>query len=141
MNLDEKPIRTRGDSGQGHRLHQIPSARAMTGIDEYWQMGKLLEQRDGAQIHGISRLRLVRPNTPLAKNDLSVTARRDVLCRKQELLDRRTHAALEHDRLVELPHLREEFEVLHVPRPDLENVGVAVNEIEIARVEHLRDDR
>ena len=50
----------------------------------------------------------------------------DVLRRKEQVLDAGGEPALEHDRLVQGAHLLEEAEVLHVPGPDLDDVGVAV---------------
>src|SRR5207244_4157251 len=53
------------------------------------------------------------------------------------LLDRRRHAALKQDRLADLAERREQVEVLHVPRADLENVDVRQHPFDLRDLHHL----
>ena len=65
----------------------------------------------------------------------------DVLGRHQQVLDRRAHAPLQQDRRAGPADLLEQVEVLHVPGADLEDVGVPLDELDLARVHDLGDDR
>ena len=63
----------------------------------------------------------------------------DVFGRQQPFLDGGGDAALEHDRLARVAQLAQQREVLHVPRADLKDVGVLVDDLDLADVHHLGD--
>src|SRR3990170_2833386 len=140
VNLDEQAVDAGGDGGQRDGRYQIPLAGSVAGVADDGQMADPLDHRDGVDIEGESRGRLVRADAALAEDDVAVAVGEDVLGGEQPLLDRRPHAALEEHGLVRLADLVQEGEVLHVAAAYLEDVGVAGDEVDVAGVHHLGDD-
>src|SRR4029453_664836 len=60
---------------------------------------------------------------------------------KQKFLYGSAQAAFEHDRFVELTDVREQLKVLHIARPDLQDIGVLTHNIQVARIKNFGDDR
>ena len=77
----------------------------------------------------------------LAEDHLVVAALEDVLRRLQVLVNRRAHAALEQHRPAQSPDFLEQRVVLHVARPDLQQVGHGDDGRQLPRIHHLGDDR
>ena len=77
----------------------------------------------------------------LAEDHLAVALRQDVLGRHQQVLDRRAHPPLQEDGRPGPADLLEQVEVLHVPGADLDDVGVPLDQLDLARVHDLGDDR
>src|SRR3954464_11627413 len=80
-------------------------------------------------------------NAALAQDDVEVAAPRDVLRGHQPLFDRRLKPTFQHDGLVDLADGLQQPEVLHVSGTDLQHVGVLHNNIDVMRVDDLRDER
>src|SRR6266850_4368684 len=104
-------------------------------------MRQLFEHRHGAQVEGVPCLGLVGSNAPLTEYDSSVAFSRNVFGGKQKLLDGSAQAALEHDRFVEFADVREQLKVLHVARPDLQNICILTHNIQVPGIKHFGDDR
>ncbi len=92
------------------------------------------------EIQRVPRVALKGADPALAQDHVGVAARQQVLRRQQPLLDRRGDAALEQDGLPRAPQLAQQREVLHVPRADLQDVGVARDDLDLADVHHLRHE-
>src|SRR5262249_36918957 len=58
----------------------------------------------------------------------------------QKFIERCGHAALEQDWLFRAPRTFQKREVLHIPRADLNHVGVVFHQIEALVVDRLSDD-
>ena len=97
--------------------------------------------RHRGDVEGVARRLLEGADPALAQHDVEVAALRDVLRRHQPLLDRRAHAALEHDRLAGVADGLQQREVLGVARADLQHVGVRRDELDVAHVDDLGDHR
>jgi hypothetical protein len=101
------------------------------------EVGLLLQHRHGADVEREAGGALERLDPALAEDHARIPLLEDVLGGHQKLLDRGGGAALEQHGLVGLPDLREQVEVLHVARADLEHVGRLHDLLHLARVHHL----
>ncbi len=110
------------------------------GVDHHRQVGLRLEHRHRRDIEGIAGGGLEGPDSPFTEDHPAVPLGQNVLGAHQKLLDGGGHPALEQHRFVELAEHLEQGEVLDVARTDLHDVGVAGDQFDIARVDHLGDD-
>jgi hypothetical protein len=94
-----------------------------------------------ARSKGVPREVREGPDAALAQDHLIIALREDVLGRHQELLERRRHPALQHDRLPRLACALQQREVLHVARSDLDRIRIALDQIEALEVHGLGDHR
>src|SRR5262245_1972415 len=113
----------------------------MTRIDKHREVRQLFEYRNRAQIESFARLGFIRSDSPLTENDSSVAFGRYIFGGKQKLLDGSAQSPLEHDRFVKLTNVREQLEVLHVARSDLQNIGVLTHDFQVPRIKNFGDDR
>src|SRR5436305_13703664 len=88
------------------------------------KMCEALQNGHGGDVHRVPGAGLKGPDATSAKNDLIVAAGHDVLGGKQQLFYSGRYAALEEDRFAGLAQLPQQVEVLHIARPNLENVCV-----------------
>ena len=93
------------------------------------------------QVEHVAGRVLEAADAALAEDHAAGCPGEDVLGRHQQVLHRRAHAALEQHRLLRLADFLEQVEVLHVAGADLEHVGVLLDELDLARVHDLGDDR
>src|SRR3990172_10729492 len=93
-------------------------------------MAQPLHQGDGVDVEREAGTGFVADNAALAE---------DVLGGEEPLFDGGPHAALKEDRLVGLPRLFQEGEVLHVAAADLEDVRESGDEFDVASVHDLGD--
>ena len=114
--------------------------RTVARVRDDREMAQLLHDRDRGDVEGVARRRLECADTALAEHDVVVAAREDVLGRQQPLLDGGREASLQHHRLARVTKLAQQRVILHVARADLEEVGVAIDELDLADVHHLGDE-
>ncbi|MNS70374.1 hypothetical protein D3C72_1037170 [compost metagenome] len=112
----------------------------MAGVGHHRQVAEALDQRDGGHVEGVAGGVVVGADAALAEDHLAVARGEQVLGGEQPLLDGGGGAALEHDRLARATRALEQGEVLHVARADLDDVGVALDELEALVVDRLGDD-
>ena len=84
---------------------------------------------------------LERADAALAQRDVRIAGVEDVFRRQQQLLQRGRRAAFQQHRGPLRPHGFQEAEVLHVPRADLQHVGIAGNQGHVAGGNHLGHKR
>src|SRR4051812_32274109 len=113
----------------------------MTGIDDDWQVGELLDQRHRGEIEGEAGGGIESPNAALTEDDVRIALGQDVLRAHQPLLDGGGEPALQQDRLVDLAYPSQEGEVGHVAGADLQHVGVMSDEADLVGLHDLGDDR
>jgi len=140
MDLDDQAVRPGYDGRPGQGLDVLPVTGGVTGIDDDREMGKLLEDRHGADVQGVAGGRLEGADPPFAEDDVVVARGKDVFCRHEEFLDGAHHSPLQEDGFSRLSHLLQEGEVLDVSRPDLEDVGILFHQIHVGGVHHFRHD-
>src|SRR3989338_6906464 len=87
-------------------------------------MGLGLKHRNAFKIQGVSVCGLEGAYSPLAENDIWISACDDVFSSHKELLERRCHSSLEDDWIVNLSQFLEKVEVLHVSRSHPKNIYV-----------------
>ena len=83
-----------------------------------------MEYRDDGQVHRIPGGRLKGADAPLTENDLAVASGHDILRAHKQLLQRVAQPPLQQHRLAQFAQLLEQFKVLHVPRPNLDDVDI-----------------
>ena len=135
------PSHPGGHGRAGHRRDQVGPAGGVARVDDDRQVAQPLDVRHDRQVEHVARRVLERPDPALAEDHPAVALRQDVLGRHQQVLDRRAHAPLQQDGRAGPADLLEQVEVLHVPRADLDDVGVALDEVDLAGVHDLGDDR
>jgi len=140
MHLDQESVGSGCDRCETHRHHEAAHAGAMRRIDHDREMGQRPQQRHRRQVEQVARLLVVGPDAAFAQHDLVVPRDVDVFGSHQPLFDRCRDAPFKQHRLARAAHLAQEPEVLHVAGPDLQHVGVALDQLDVAHVEHLRHD-
>src|SRR6266404_4044067 len=124
MNLDDQTVSTDGDRAFGGWTYQTATSGGVRRVYDDRQMTQLIQQRDCSQVQRISRGGLERSNSSLAKNNLIVAVRRDVLGRQKKFLDRRAHPSLQKNWAIGAAQSLQQCKVLHVASANLKNVGV-----------------
>ncbi len=137
VHFDDEPVAPRGHGGARHRRHLVALPRPVARVNQDRQVAELLDDGDRRDVERVARVALERADAALAQHHVHVAARQDVFRRQQPLFDRRGNAALEHDGHRRMPQLAQQREVLHVARADLEDVGIALHQFELADVHDL----
>src|SRR5437867_208702 len=107
-----------------HRSHLVPQTRPVARISDHWEMRQLLHERDRREVEEIARHRVEAPDATLAQDDLLIALGEDVLRAQQQIGDGGRHASFEQHRFSQPPRGAQQRVVLHVPRADLDAVGV-----------------
>ena len=94
----------------------------MAWVDDYGQVGELVEDRDRGQILRIPGVCLKGPDATFAEDDLGVAPGHDMFCAHKQLLIGVRKAALQQDWLVDMGERVEQLEVLHVSGAHLDDV-------------------
>src|SRR3990170_2478811 len=141
MDLHKDPIRTRGDTRSCHGCHQIPLARAVTGVHNDRKVAQLFENGNGTEIKGIPCSGLKGPDTPLAEDDIMIPLRHDILSRHQEFFYCSRKPPLEDHRLIITPYLCQEPEILHIPCTDLDHICILIDHLDITGIHELSHDQ
>ena len=141
VHLDDQPIRSGGHRRQGHTLHHPRPAAGVGGVYHHRQVGQLLDRQYRRQIQGVAGVGLKGADTPFAQDHLVVAPRHDVFRAHQPLLNGGGQAPLEQDGLAGLAHLLQKVEVLHVARPDLNDVHPLFKKGQLVGAHQLSDDR
>ena len=80
------------------------------------------------------------PDPPFTENHLGVALRHDIFRRHEPLVQGGVHAPLEHYRLLGPAGAEQQAEVLHIPGPDLDDVGIFGHQFQGLLVHSLGDD-
>src|SRR5487761_766503 len=140
MHLDDQPMRAGGHSRQGKGPHERPPAGRLRRVDDYRQVRQLSRQRDRVQVEREAGRGFEGTDAPLAQDHVAVALRQDILGGEQPFLDGRRHSPLQQDRLARAAGLLEQRVVLHVAGAELEDVGIARHQLDVARRHHLCHD-
>ena len=92
------------------------------------------------EIQGVARMQRESPYPALTQNHLVIPLRHDVLRGEQPFIERRGHATLQKDRQLRSSGASEQRKVLHIARPDLNDVAVLLNQIHSGKIERFRHD-
>ena len=76
------------DAADRQRLDEPALAGGVRRVDDDRQVGQVVEQRHGGEVHRVARVRLERPDAALAEDHVGVAGADDVLGGHQPLLDR-----------------------------------------------------
>ena len=98
-------------------------------------MRQVLQNRNRIDIGCIARGRFKRADAALAQHHLLVAARQNIFSRHQQLLDGCGKSALEKHRRLRLADGSQKVEVLHVARPDLQNIHTPNHQLKL-RLRH-----
>ena len=105
MDLDQQPVGAGRNRGAAERGHHPRLAAGVRRVDDDRQMRLSFEHRNRSDIEHVAIRRLEGAYAALAENDVVIAAGGDVLGGHQPFVDRRRHAALEDDRLLDATHL------------------------------------
>src|SRR5579875_531673 len=145
VDLHHQPVGSSGYGCFGHREHKISSAGSVAWVRYHRERCLLLDHRDGVEVQGESCLVFERPaergDSPLAKYDLLVPLRYYALCEAQVLIDLSGESTLEEDRLAGLCGFFNQILIVHVSRPDLKDVSVLCNRVNVRLAANLCDGR
>ena len=114
---------------------------AVGGVADDRQVAEALDHGDRREVERVARGGLEGADAAFAEDHVAVALGHDVLGGQEPLVDRGREAALEHDRLARQADFVEQHEVLHVARADLQDVGVARDEFDVAGFHDLGDHR
>ena len=121
--------------------NQVGPAGGVAGVDDDRQVALALDIGHDRQVEGIAGRILEGANSPLAEDHLPISLGEDVFGRHEQVFHGRAHAAFEEDGLLGAAAFLEQVEVLHVAGADLEDVGIALDGLDLARVHDLGHDR
>ena len=124
-----------------HRRDQVGPAGGVAGVDDDRQVALPLDVGNDRQVERVAGRIFEGPDSALAEDHLPVPFGEDVLGRHQEVFHGRAHAAFQEDRDPGAAAFLEQVEVLHVAGADLEDVGVALDDLDLARVHDFGHDR
>src|SRR5216117_3061979 len=85
VDFDEQAVGASGNGGASHGRDFVATAGAVRGVANHWQMGKLLDDRDGGDVEGVARVGFERADAALAEDDVVIAAGEDVLRAEEKL--------------------------------------------------------
>src|SRR5580704_12029037 len=100
-----------------------------------------MNDRDSRNIKRVASVGFERANAALAQNDIVVSASHNVLGGEQQLLEGRSDATLEQNRLLNFAQFTQQIEILHVARADLEDVHERQHDGDLRNFHDLADDQ
>src|ERR1700678_161697 len=113
----------------------------MRWVGHHWKMRELFGERDSGKVKRIPHTGVEGLDPTLAKSDLIVPSREQVLSRQQPLLHRGRWTALEQNRLLGRRQPSQQGEVLHIACTDLEHIRVLTDQIDVFGTHDLGYDR
>ena len=135
------PSAPAASAARSHRGDLIPGPGAVTRISDNGQMRLRMNRWHGRQIKHIPCRRVEGSHATLAQNHLAVALGEDVFGRQEQVADRGREPPLEEHRHVQLADALEQRIVLHVPRANLNAVGVLGDEMCAFFIHRLGHDR
>ena len=120
--------------------NHVAAAGAVRRIADDGQVRKLLDDRDGGDVHRVAGVGLEGADAALAEDDVVVAAGEDVFGGEQQLFDGGGDAALEQHGLADRAELAQQVEVLHIARADLEEIDVGQHQLDLGDLHDLADD-
>ena len=139
MHLDEKAVRSKGDSAFAKFIHQIGAATSLAGINHHRQVRFFFRDGHRGEIERVSGVGLKGADAPLAQHHVRISMRENVLRAEKPLLDPFAHAAFEQNWFSGFGALDEQLKVLRVAGSDLEDVGALSHMLDIAFAQNLSD--
>src|ERR671932_1094651 len=143
VRLHDEPVRFGSDGGFGERNHEVAPARGVGGIHDHRQVGEALGHDDRGEVEREPRGGLEGADAPLAEHDVIPARARHVLGGQEPLLHGRGEPALEENAAVRARYRRsnasEQRKVSRVARPDLEDLRVLHNQVDVVGVHDLGD--
>src|SRR5208283_1826106 len=140
MHFHYETVSARSYGCAGHGTDFIPDPRGMARVHYNRQVGKLLYDGNGGKVQSISRVALECANSALAQHNLVVAFRENVFGGHEPFLDSRRQSPLQKHRLADSANGLQQFEILHVSSPDLNNINVFHHQVGLARRGHLRNN-
>ena len=104
------------------------------------QVSELLYDRNGRKVQGVSRVTLEGANPAFAQDDLVVSFRQNILGGHEPFLDSCRQPPLQKHGFADSAHGLQQFEILHVPGPDLHDIDIFDHKVDLARSGYLGDD-
>src|SRR5436190_14432170 len=122
MHFYDQSIRAYSPRRSCHWRYFVALARAMAGVDQYWQVTQSLHCRHYAQVQCVASVVSESTYSALAQDDVVVAFAHHVLRGHQKLFQRCRHSALQQDRLLSSTRALEQRKVLHIAGADLDDV-------------------
>ena len=139
MNLDQQHISASGDGSARHGRNFVAKTGTVGRIRSHGQVGKLVNDGNGADIERVARVSFKSTNAPLAKNYVVVAAGHNIFGREQKFFDGGSDPAFEQRRLLNFAEFAQQIEILHVAGAHLKNVDVGKHLGNLRNLHHLAD--
>src|SRR6185503_21109035 len=98
VHLDQQCVGAGGDRSTRHRGDFVPQTSSVRRIGSYRQMRKFVDDRNRADVEGVSSVSFKSANAALASDDVVIAAGHDVFGGEQKFLDGGGNAAFQKNR-------------------------------------------
>src|SRR5579863_2882388 len=102
-------------------------------------MRQLVNDRNRRNIHRVARVRFERSDPPLAQDHIVISPGHYVFRREQQFFQRRRNPSFHQNRLAHLPQFAQQIKVLHVARPNLQNIHIRQHHRNLRNLHHFAD--
>ena len=120
---------------------EIAQTDAVSRVHDDGEMGSRFQDGNGVEIERVTGGGFERADPAFAEQDVHVSFAQDVFGAHDQIGDRGAEPALEQDRQMTPAHFFQKGKILHVACPDLEAVGIFLDQGQVPGVHDLGDNR
>src|SRR5690242_15287082 len=139
VDFDQQAVGTGSDGGAGHGRNLIAAAGGVRRVADDGQVRELLDDGNGGEIEGVACVGFKRADAAFAKNDVVISARKNVFGAEQQLFHSGGKAAFQEHGLADFAEGAKQIVVLHVARTHLEQVHVRQHHRNLGRIHNFAD--
>src|SRR5260370_12947381 len=140
VHFDHETIRSHCYAGASQRCDHVGGTGAVGRIYDYRQMGNSANRWYGREIERIPCVLRERANTSFAQDNIVIPFGHDVLGCEQPFLECCSHSSLQQHRQLRTASPLEKGKVLHAASPNLNDISLPLDKIDITLVDRFRDD-
>ena len=140
VDFDQQAIGAAGNGGFAKWGDPVSHAGTMRRVDDDRQWRTLLDGRHNRKCQSVADVRFKGADASFTEDHVGIAFSDNVLSRLEQFLQGGAPSTLEQDRFAGFSRGCEQAGVMHVARPDLQDVGVTRDQFGLVHTHHLGDD-